>query len=78
MTVYYIYMIKLYICISIITTKIQASDYLLITGETGNRMKDEHKVKMSDIGNILVLRLNIRNIGSLYINQTIKMNILRP
>ena len=45
MTVYYIYMIKLYICISIISTKIQASDYLLITGETGNRMKDEHKVR---------------------------------
>lgn len=62
-------MIKLhtYVCISITNTKIQDSDYLLIMGETGNGMEDEHKA-VSDKGNVLVLKLDIRIIGSLYIN----------
>lgn len=69
MTIYCIHMIKLhtYVCISITNTKIQDSDYLLIMGETGNGMEDEHKA-VSDKGNVLVLKLDIRIIGSLYIN----------
>lgn len=48
MTIYCIHMIKLhiYVCISIINTEIQDTDYLLIMGETGNGMEDEHKASV--------------------------------